>query len=203
MGKYDYLQALPEGATDVVIPLSLKNFVPATGGSGHVPPGKYEAKVTKLAIESKKDRSGKNIHLVLETTAPGQWKGVPLHQWMAAPTVGDGTDNGLQKFSQLVWSILGANGKLEKARGQTEIKVSFNSLIGANVYVSVRDGKEQFSDRSEIDRFISPEEYNAAPGPTGGVQSSRQEFAPEVGNNGSQSNTNRGGKDSMDDVLFA
>ena len=203
MGKYDYLQALPDGTTDFTIPLSLKNFVPATGGSGHVPPGKFEARVTKLAIESKKDRSGKNIHLVLETTAPGQWKGVPLHQWMAAPTTGDGADNGLQKFSQLVWSILGANGKLEKARSANEIKVSANSLIGATVYVSVRDGKDTYSDRSEIDRFISPEEYNAAPGPMGGVVSSRQEFAPEVGTNNGSQGTRAGNKDSMDDVLFA
>lgn len=197
MGKYDYLQALPDGATDVTIELSLKSFVPMTGGSGHVPAGNYETRVTKLEVTAKKDRDGKNIHVALETMNPGQWKGVPLHQWIPAPTTGDGADNGLQKFSQFVWSVLSASGKLEQARSKEKFGVKFNALVGATLYVRVRDGKDKYADRSEIDRFISAEEYNAAPGPSGAIASAPQTFAPEIGGN-----SGNAGRNSMDDVLF-
>ena len=182
VGDFSRINMVPDGDIETPIYVSIKGFTPSSGGSGHVEPGNYEVEITRAAWVARKEKAGRNFKLECKTVGPEKYAGVPIVSWKPA----EKGDNGLGYawFQGLAWALASYAGALEKVQAMEAMALAPKALIGKRFCVNLRNGKEQYADRSEINRFVGREEYLASPGPSGGIagasESPAQTSRPEV-----------------------
>lgn len=204
MGRdYSYLSSVQDGDTQTAVEISLRGFTPSAGGSGHAQPGNYRMEIGKAAWVAKKEgKVGRNLRIEMRTAEPEAYKGVPVVMWIPQPTDQGEKDFGYRQLQSLAWSAASAQGSLEAARSAESLKITPAHLVGKSIFAELGDGEGQYANRSQVERFLTKEEFSASPGPhttfanTGAPQTS----TPEVlGANGSKGPAQ---SKALDNVLF-
>ena len=189
VGNFDHINMVPSGDTKAVVYVSIKNFTPSSGGSGHVTEGRYKLQILKGGAWTDKrsdsegnKKTGKNLRIPFKIVGPEKYDGVPIIA--SAPAQKGKDDFNYQWFQGLAWGLAAAAGKLEQAQSMDGMPIGPETIAERFVYAYLGDGKGDFANRSEIKRFISPEEYAANPGPANGIpevsESPAQTSRPEV-----------------------
>jgi hypothetical protein len=156
----------------------LKNAAISSGESGDILPGNYVMEIRNFAIVDKTEgKSGKNIKVEFVTIEPKAWAGVPIHMYGPAPT-GEKADVGENQIRNIILSNATFKGTLAKATGEGEgtangeVEVNGEWFKGRVVAARIEDGTGEYANRSQIANFLSKEDYEVAPGPSGGTQRS-------------------------------
>jgi hypothetical protein len=155
------------------------------GGSGHILPGNYVMKIRNFSIVDKTDgKAGKNYRAEFVTIEPKPFAGVPIHMYGPAPT-GENEDVGLQQIRNIILSNATFKGTLAKVTGESEgtangeLELNGEWFKGRHVAARLEDGTGQYSNRSQVANFLSKEDYEVAPGPSGGTQRSSTDSKPQ------------------------
>lgn len=156
---------IPEGSEDFPMSVDLRGFEPPTGGSGHVTPGNYKLQIARLRLEKKKTGTGMNFHLEAKVVEPVEFAGPPIHSYIPAPTVYNTDDFGYTQERSLLWAVLNDAGKLEDAQKSDSVDLTAGKLKGVKFNARLGDGKGEYASRSQINNFISAQEFKASPGP--------------------------------------
>ena len=184
MGFNEHLLQCSDGDQDAVIELvGFKGHQIGIGGSGYAPGGNYELEVRGFSIVKKK--SGKNVRVEMVVAGPSAYIGIPIVSYIAAPVgePGDSTyDTGNRQLKDFFASVHSGLGTLKEKLEQDRVKINGAWAKGKRLWAVLRDGKQgtEGEGRSEVERFLLKDEYDANSGPQKGSELA-SETAPKGG----------------------
>lgn len=168
----EHLLQVPDGNKTEGAAIDMSGFEFSTGGSGHVDPGVYEAKVTDARWVPKKGRSGRNLKLTWKVTAPSKQAGVQVvvfHPAPAGQTGDEAVEVGVRMFKNAVATIADAGGKLKDFRDKGKVKIPPGWFEGKTGHLRLDDDMDDRGNvRSSITRYVAKKEFEENPGPDGG-----------------------------------
>lgn len=184
MARFDNILKTKPGDTTTPASINMGGFVPFSGRSGHLDqPGPYKFRVASASWQPKKDRpKERNLVLGFTSTAPAGCEGVPITRYQPAPDDGDPKQVGENMFKQLVWAIAANDGKLDALAKNADLKIAPKWFVGREFCATVRDGSGAGDGTSEIDRYITPDEFAATVGKAKPHSAGpRQTEVPDIG----------------------
>ena len=164
------LLSVNEGDKNWSFQISIRGYTPTSGGSGHVPEGRYELEILNASIVAKRNGSGKNIKLEMITKGPAAFAGVSIVAFHPAPIGAEGSKelkDGESFIKSLAFSMADAQGKAGTltANDAPMLNISPTVLIGKRVFALLEDGQGEYANRSGIRAYIGKDEFEKFPGP--------------------------------------
>lgn len=209
MSDFSQIADVEEPTSDLTLTLGgLGDYVPWTGRSGKVPPGLYPLKWGDAgAIVKKASEKAKGDHTIqhaMSIVGP-DFAGTTIIKHAAAPTERSSSDQGYQDLRGALRSIWSKDPEtLEAAKKKSTMKVHLKkSFAGKVAYAELSLSDDEEYDNSQVERWITYEEYKAAPGPfdktataESGKASPKQKGTPDAFEDGGNS------KGDDDDEIF-
>ena len=164
----EHLLGVQSGDKTTPINISLEGYTPQTRtASALIPDGNWKAVVKDCALVDKRGKPGKNVRMVLEITAPEEFRGNIIVSNPPAPAGDDddaGVQMGIRRMKDMLASACDALGAYEQAANQTH-QPPAGWFEGKTVHFRSKTEEYRGRERSDVAFFMMVKDYMDSPGP--------------------------------------